>query len=333
MELSEKKVIFSGIQPTGTFTLGNYLGALQNWVKMQDEFSCIYCVVDLHSLTVRQEPKQLRENILNAFALLLAVGIDPAKSTPFIQSHVAAHSELAWLLDCYIPFGELSRMTQFKDKSATHPDNINTGLFNYPALMAADILLYQTALVPVGADQKQHLELSRNTAIRFNNIYGDVFTLPEPYISQETGRVMNLQEPQKKMSKSEGNAKSYISILDPPETIVKKFKSAVTDSDNEIAYREGKDGINNLLTIYSAVAGVSIEQAVAEFSGRGYGDFKQAVGTAVAEHLRPVQQNFARLSADKAYLEEVYKAGASRAAERGVKTLQRAYKEVGLVAY
>jgi len=327
----QKKTIFSGIQPTGTFTLGNYLGALQNWVKLQDEYRCIYCVVDLHSLTVRQEPKELRENTLSALALLLSVGIDPAKSVLFVQSHQPAHAELNWLLACYVPYGELSRMTQFKDKSAVHVDNINAGLFTYPVLMAADILLYGTDLVPVGADQKQHLELSRNTAIRVNNIYGDVFTVPEPYISKEVGRVMSLQDPTKKMSKSDTNAKSYISVLDKPEVIVKKFKSAVTDSGSEIVFGEGKDGINNLLTIYSAVTGLSVAEAQSKFAGKGYGDFKLAVGEAVAEHLRPIQEEYARISADKAYLEQVYKAGAANAGEMSRRILQKIYKKVGLL--
>jgi len=327
----QKKIIFSGIQPTGTFTLGNYLGALQNWVKLQDEYRCIYCVVDLHSLTVRQEPKELRENTLSALALLLAMGIDPTKSVLFVQSHQPAHAELNWLLNCFVPYGELTRMTQFKDKSAVHQDNINAGLFTYPVLMAADILLYGTDLVPVGADQKQHLELSRITAIRVNNIYGNVFTVPEPYIPKEAGRVMSLQDPTKKMSKSDTNSKSYISILDKPETIVKKFKSAVTDSGSEIVFGQGKEGINNLLTIYSAVTGLSIPQAEAEFAGKGYGDFKLAVGQAVAEHLRPMQEEYDRVSGDKAYLEQVYKAGAQRAGEMSRRILQKMYKKVGLI--
>ena len=331
MSNEQKKIIFSGIQPTGTFTLGNYLGALQNWVKLQDEYRCIYCVVDLHSLTVRQEPKELRENTLSALALLLAMGIDPTKSVLFVQSHQPAHAELNWLLNCFVPYGELTRMTQFKDKSAVHQDNINAGLFTYPVLMAADILLYGTDLVPVGADQKQHLELSRNTAIRVNNIYGNVFTVPEPYIPKEAGRVMSLQDPTKKMSKSDTNSKSYISILDKPETIVKKFKSAVTDSGSEIVFGQGKEGINNLLTIYSAVTGLSIPQAEAEFAGKGYGDFKLAVGQAVAEHLRPMQEEYDRVSADKAYLEQVYKAGAQRAGEMSRRILQKMYKKVGLI--
>jgi tryptophanyl-tRNA synthetase len=329
--VSKKKIIFSGIQPTGVFTLGNYLGALVNWVRMQDEFNCLFSVVDLHSLTVRCEPKELRENTLRSLSLLLACGIDPEKSVLFIQSHVHTHAEMAWLLGCYVPFGELSRMTQFKDKSQTHADNINAGLFSYPALMAADILLYGADLVPVGADQKQHLELTRNTAIRFNHIYGDVFRVPEPYIPKETGRIMSLSDPLKKMSKSDANPKSFVSILDPPETIVKKFKSAVTDSETEIAFREGKDGINNLLTIYSAVTGISIKQAEEEFSGKGYGDFKLAVGNAVAEHLRPLQENFARYHNDRAYLLQCYKSGAEKALNISRRTLQKVYKKVGMI--
>lgn len=327
-----KKIIFSGIQPTGVFTLGNYLGALQNWVKMQDEFRCVYSVVDLHSLTIRQEPGDLRANTLSALALLLACGIDPEKSILFVQSHVHTHAELCWLLDCYIPYGELGRMTQFKDKSAVHTDNINAGLFNYPALMAADILLYMADLVPVGADQKQHLELSRNTAIRFNHVYGNTFRVPEPYIPKEGGRVMSLQDPTKKMSKSDSNPKGFISILDKPETIVKKFKSAVTDSEAEVAYREGKDGINNLLTIYSLVSGVSIPDAEKQFAGKGYGDFKLTVGEAVAEHLRPVRERYETMIADKAYLAECYRKGAEKALALSTRTLKKAYKKVGLLA-
>jgi len=327
----KRKIIFSGIQATGVFTLGNYLGALKNWVKMQDDYSCVYSVVDLHSLTVRQDPAELRENTLRAFALLVACGVDPEKSVLFIQSHVHTHAELCWLLDCYIPYGELSRMTQFKDKSAVHTDNINAGLFNYPALMAADILLYMTDLVPVGADQKQHLELSRNTAERFNGIYGEVFRVPEPYIPKEGGRVMSLADPLKKMSKSDANPKGFISILDKPETIVKKFKSAVTDSEAEVLFREGKDGINNLLAIYALITGQTVTDAENQFAGKGYGDFKLAVGEAVAEHLRPVRERFDQVYADRAYLGECYRAGANRALELSARTLQKVYKKVGLL--
>ncbi len=331
-EANKKKVIFSGIQPTGVFTLGNYLGALQNWVKLQDEYNCVYSVVDLHSLTIRQDPKELRANSLRALALLMACGIDPEKSILFLQSHAHTHAELAWVLDCYIPFGELSRMTQFKDKSQRHPDNINAGLFNYPALMAADILAYNADLVPVGADQKQHLELTRDVAIRFNGIYGDTFVVPEPYIPKEAGRIMSLADPTRKMSKSDENPKAYISILDEPSVVVKKIKSAVTDSEGEVAYREGKDGINNLLTIYSACSGITIPEAEKEFAGKGYGEFKLAVAEAVNTRLQPVREEYARLIEDKAYLTQVYQQGAERALAISSRVLAKVYKKVGLVA-
>ncbi len=331
-ETTKKKVIFSGIQPTGIFTLGNYLGALQNWVKLQDEYNCVYSVVDLHSLTVRQDPKELRANTLSSLALLLACGIDPEKSVVFLQSHVHTHAELAWVLDCYIPFGELSRMTQFKDKSQRHPENINAGLFNYPALMAADILAYNADLVPVGADQKQHLELTRNVAIRFNGIYGNTFVVPDPYIPKEGGRIMSLADPTKKMSKSDDNPKAFISILDQPNAVVKKIKSAVTDSEAEVAYREGKDGINNLLTIYSACSGISVAQAEKEFAGVGYGDFKLAVAEAINTRLQPVREEYTRLINDKAYLTQCYQQGAERALAISSRILAKVYKKIGLVA-
>ena len=272
---AKKQIVFSGIQPTsGSFTLGNYLGAVKNWGKLQDDYNCIYCIVNQHAITVRQNPQDLKKNTLSAYALMLACGIDPEKSIAFIQSHVKTHAELAWVLNCYTQFGELSRMTQFKDKSAKHADNINAGLFTYPSLMAADILLYQTNLVPVGNDQKQHLELSRDIANRFNGLYGNTFAVPEPYIPKTAARIMSLADPTKKMSKSDENAKATVFVLDEPGTIVKKFKSAVTDSDMEVAYREGKDGINNLMSIYSAVTGLTLEQIEADFAGKGYGDFK-----------------------------------------------------------
>ncbi len=332
METGPKKIIFSGIQPTGVFTLGNYLGALQNWVRLQEDYRCVYSVVDLHAITIRKEPKELREDTMRAYALLLACGIDPEKSVLFVQSHVPAHAQLAWLLGCYVPYGELSRMTQFKDKSARHPENINAGLFTYPVLQVADILLYQADLVPVGEDQKQHLELSRNTAIRFNGIYGDTFVVPEALIPAEGGRVMSLADPAKKMSKSDTNPRAFISILDSPDTIVKKFKSAVTDSGTEVVYRDGKDGINNLLIIYSLCAGVSVAEAEARFAGKGYGAFKQTVGEAVAEHLRPVRERYEALSADKTYLASLCRQGAERAQAIAARTLAKAYKKVGLVA-
>lgn len=327
----KKKIIFSGIQPTGVMTLGNYLGAVKNWVKLQEDYDCIYSVVNMHAITVRQDPKALRENTLRAFALLLACGLDPEKCLMFIQSHVKTHAELSWVLGCHTQFGELSRMTQFKDKSQRNADNINAGLFTYPVLMAADILLYQADMVPVGADQKQHLELSRDIAMRFNNLYGNTFRVPEPYIPENGARIMSLAEPQKKMSKSDDNQNAFIAILDSEDTIIKKFKRAVTDSDMEVAYREGKDGINNLMTIYSAVTGKNYPEIEREFQGKGYGDFKVAVGQAVADHLRPVRENFERFYADKAYLKEVYTAGAERALRLSGRTLEKVYKKVGFL--
>ncbi|MBC3939409.1 MULTISPECIES: tryptophan--tRNA ligase [Anaerotruncus] len=324
--------IFSGIQPTGIMTLGNYLGAIKNWVALQDEYDCVYSVVNMHAITVRQDPKALRENTLAALALVMACGIDPEKSVLFIQSHVKTHAELSWVLSCNTQFGELSRMTQFKDKSAKHPENVNAGLFTYPVLMAADILLYQADLVPVGIDQKQHLELARNIAQRFNGVYGNVFTLPDGYIPKLAAKVMSLQEPTKKMSKSDDNPKAFIGILDKPETIVKKFRSAVTDSEAEVVCREGKDGINNLLAIYSAVTGRDFPAIEAEFAGRGYGDFKTAVGEAVAETLRPVREQFDRYMADKAFLEECYRKGAARAEAISQRTLDKVYKKIGFLA-
>jgi tryptophanyl-tRNA synthetase len=288
-------------------------------------------VVDLHAITIRHEPKVLRDNTLRAYALLMACGIDLERSVLFVQSHVSAHAELAWLLGCYTPYGELGRMTQFKDKSKAHPENINAGLYTYPVLQVADILLYQAALVPVGEDQRQHLELSRNVAIRFNGIYGDTFVVPEAYIPKEGGKVMSLQEPEKKMSKSDSNPKAYVSVLDPKDTIIKKFKSAVTDSGAEVVYGDGKDGINNLLTIYSLVTDKTIPDAEKEFAGKGYGDFKRAVGEAVASRLGPVQAEFERLMADKAHVESAIKLGAEKASAISARTLQKAYKKVGFL--
>lgn len=327
-----KKIIFSGIQPTGTFTLGNYLGAVKNWVSMQEEYHCCYSVVDMHAITVRQDPKALRENAISAYALLLACGLDPEKSVLFLQSHVPAHAQLAWVLNCYTQFGELSRMTQFKDKSQRHPDNVNAGLFTYPTLMAADILLYQADLVPVGIDQKQHLELTRDIAQRFNGIHGQTFTLPEPYIPKTSAKIMSLQDPTKKMSKSDENPKGFISILDSPESILKKFRSAVTDSEAEVVYREEKDGINNLISIYSAVTGKSYEEIEKEFAGKGYGDFKTAVGEAVAEALRPIRERHAQFMKDRAYLESCWKQGAEKASGIAARTLAKVYKKIGFPA-
>lgn len=329
--MEDKKLIFSGIQPTGTFTLGNYLGAVRNWKPLQDEYNCIYCVVDMHAITVRQDPIKLRQNTLNSYALLMACGIDVEKSILFIQSHVKTHAELNWILCCNTQFGELSRMTQFKDKSQRHPDDINAGLFTYPSLMAADILAYNADLVPVGVDQKQHLELARNIAQRFNQRYGEFFTVPEPYIAEVGAKIMSLQEPTKKMSKSDENPNAVILILDDKDTIIRKCKRAVTDSEAEVVYREGKDGINNLMTIYSTVTGKNFAEIEAEFVGKGYGDFKLAVGEAVADHLEPVRTEFARLIQDKAYLKECYTAGAEKALRYSQRTLSKVYRKVGFV--
>ena len=330
--VNRKQVILSGIQPTGVFTLGNYLGAIKNWVVLQEEYDCAYMIADLHSITVRQEPAKLRQQILSAFATLLACGIDPEKSLTFIQSQVPQHAELAWVLSCYTQFGELSRMTQFKDKSAKHADNVNAGLFTYPALMAADILLYQADLVPVGVDQKQHLEITRDIAVRFNNAYSDTFTLPEPYIPKIGAKIMSLADPTKKMSKSDENVNAVVYILDTKDDIVRKFKRAVTDSDTRVAYGEGKDGVNNLMTIYSCFTGKSFDEIEREFEGKGYGDFKLAVGEVCADELAPVRAEFTRLMADKAYLEEVMKNGADEAAYFARKTLSKVKRKVGFTS-
>lgn len=327
-----KKVILSGIQPTGVFTLGNYLGAIKNWVVLQEEYDCAYMIADLHSITVRQEPAKLRQQILSAFATLLACGIDPQKSLTFIQSHVHQHAELSWVLSCYTQFGELSRMTQFKDKSAKHADNVNAGLFTYPSLMAADILLYQADLVPVGVDQKQHLEITRDIATRFNGIYGNTFTLPEPYIPKMGAKIMSLADPTKKMSKSDENPNGFITILDEPDAIIRKFKRAVTDSDACVRYADGKDGINNLMTIYSIITGKTLGEIEWEFDGKGYGDFKLAVGEVVSDHLKPVREEHKRLMADKAYLQQIYTEGAEKAGRIANRTLSKVYRKVGFVA-
>lgn len=331
MEETSKKRIFSAIQPTNTPHLGNYLGALVNWIKLQDEFDCAYAIADLHSITVRQDPQKLRKQITESFALLLAMGVDPKKSIAFVQGHNPAHAELSWVLSCSTQFGELSRMTQFKDKSEKHPENINAGLFTYPVLMAADILLYQADLVPVGVDQKQHLELTRNVAQRFNSVYGETFVMPEPYIIKTTAKIMSLQDPAKKMSKSDENPNANISILDDRDTVIRKFKRAVTDSDAEICYKEGKDGINNLMSIYSAVTGKEFDEIEREFSGKGYGDFKIAVGEATADMLKPLQENFARIIGDKTYIGDCMREGAEKAYKASRKTLQKVYKKVGFV--
>lgn len=329
-EQIRKKTIFSGIQPTGVFTLGNYIGAVRNWSLLQDEYDCMYCVVDLHALTVRQVPADFRKAQLRALALLLAVGLDPQKAILYFQSHVPAHCELAWLLNCYTYVGELSRMTQFKDKSEKHADNINVGLYDYPVLMAADILLYNADLVPVGVDQKQHIEITRDVAARFNNLYGDTFTVPEPYIPKVGAKIMSLTDPMQKMSKS-GEPNSAVFMLDEPDTIMRKFKRAVTDSGSGIIYSEDKPGVSNLMTIYSVLTGKSLDEVQNECAGMGYGDFKALVGGAVVDTLRPIQDEFKRISADKAYLESVYTAGAQRAAQRAARTLSKVKRKIGLI--
>ena len=326
-----KKRSLSLIQPTSVPTLGNYLGAMRSWPGFQEKFDTIYGVADLHSITVRQDPKKLREQSIQLYAQLIAVGLDPQKSILFIQSHVPQHSQLGWLLNCYTQFGELNRMTQFKDKSQQHADNVNAGLFTYPCLMAADILLYQADIVPVGADQKQHLEITRDIAERFNGIYGNVFTVPEPYLVKSGARVMSLADPTRKMSKSDPNPKGTVYLTDEPSVIMKKFKSAVTDSEMSVRYADGKDGINNLMTIYSAVTGKSFDTIESEFVGRGYGDFKTAVGEAVVAELEPVQKKFKELMNDKAYLQECYTNGAQLAQRLSQRTLDKAMKKIGFL--
>lgn len=324
-----KQIVLSAIQPTGTPTLGNYLGALKNWKNMAEDYECFYAVADLHSITVRPEPALLRRRTLEMYALLLAIGLDPEKNTVFVQSHVNAHAQLAWVLNCYTQFGEAARMTQFKDKSEKHPENVNVGLFSYPTLMAADILLYQADFVPVGADQKQHLEITRDIAERFNGIYGQTFKVPEPFIGKTGANIMSLQEPTKKMSKSDTNAKAFISMLDDADTIVRKVKSAVTDSEARVYYGEGKDGVNNLMGIYSCCTGKDFAEIEQEFAGKGYGDFKAAVAEAIVEELRPVKAEFDRLIADKAYLTACMEDGAKKASYFANKTLRKAMKKVG----
>lgn len=326
-----KKIIFSGIQPSGILTIGNYLGALRNWVSLQDDYDCIYCVVNMHAITVRQVPADLRRHTYEALAVYLAAGIDPEKSIIFVQSHVPAHAELAWVLNCNTMFGELSRMTQFKDKCVKNANNINAGLFTYPTLMAADILLYQAALVPVGQDQKQHVELTRDIAERFNGLYGETFTIPEPYIPKTGMRIMSLSDPGHKMSKSDSNPNSYVAILDGRDDIIKKFKRAVTDSDSCVRYAEGKDGINNLMSIYSCLTGKSFDEIEREFDGHGYGDFKLAVGETTADALAPLREEYARLIADKAYLEQIMKSGAESALRIASRTMRKVYKKTGFV--
>ncbi len=325
----QKKIIFSGMQPSGLITLGNYLGALNNWTKLQDDYNCLYCIVDMHAITVRQDPVKLRKQAKELLLQYLAVGLDPEKSILYYQSHVPQHAELGWILNCYTYMGELNRMTQFKEKSLSHADNINAGLFTYPVLMAADILLYQTDLVPVGEDQRQHLEITRDIAMRFNGIYGDVFKMPEGYIGKVGARIMALQEPTKKMSKSDENKNNTIALLDEPAVIMNKIKRAMTDSDNEVRYSEDKPGIRNLIDIYCAVTSKSIQEAEKEFANTGYGTFKKAVGEAIVANLEPIQQKVKELEKNQDYINDVIKQGAEKASVLAQRTLQKVQKKIG----
>jgi len=328
--LGDKKVIFSGMQPSGYMTLGNYLGALNNWKKLQYEYSCLYCIADMHAITVRQDPVKFRQASKDILMQYIAVGLDPEANIIYYQSHVHEHAELSWILNCYTYMGELSRMIQFKEKSQKHSDNVNAGLFDYPVLMAADILLYQTDLVPVGEDQRQHLELTRDIAERFNSIYGDVFTVPEGYIGKVGARIMALQDPTKKMSKSDENKNNTIAVMDDPAVIMSKFKKAVTDSENEVRYDpENKPGVSNLLGIYSAVTGKAIPECEKEFSMCGYGNFKTSVGEAVVANIEPIQKKFAELKNNKDYIENVIKNNTERASAIASKTLAKVRRKVG----
>ena len=329
METQEKKRIYSAMQPSGMITLGNFLGALNNWNQMQEEYDCIFCVANMHAITVRQDPAELRKRCRDLITQFIAVGLDPEKNIIYYQSHVPAHAQLGWILDCYTYMGELSRMTQFKDKSAKHADNINAGLFTYPSLMAADILLYQTDLVPVGEDQRQHLEITRDIAERFNGLYGETFRIPEAYIGKVGARVMALQDPTKKMSKSDENKNNTIAILDDPAVIMNKVKRAVTDSENEVRFAEEKPGISNLLSIYSGVTGKTIAEAEKEFAGVGYGAFKNAVGEAVVAKLEPIQKNFKDLQNNKDYLDAIIKEGTQKAERIANRTLDKVQKKIG----
>lgn len=327
--LDGKKTLFSGMQATGNLTLGNYLGALKNWVSIADEYQTFYCVVDMHSITVRQDPAELRKRARNLLTLYIAAGLDPEKNCIYYQSHVSGHAELSWILSCFTYMGELNRMTQFKDKAAKHADNINAGLFTYPVLMAADILLYQADVVPVGIDQMQHLELTRDIAIRFNNLYGDVFTIPEAYLGKAGAKIMSLQDPTKKMSKSDENLNGSIYLMDDTDTIIRKFKRAVTDSEACVRYSDDQPGIKNLIDIYCATTGKTPQEIEREFDGKGYGDFKLAVGEAVADLLKPLQDRYADLSKDKAYIDRVIKENAEKASYYSTKTLRKVQKKIG----
>lgn len=327
--LDGKKSLFSGMQATGTLHIGNYLGALKNWVEFEDAYESFYCVVDMHSITIRQDPAELRRKARALLTLYIAAGLNPDKNCIYYQSHVSAHAELSWILNCFTYMGELNRMTQFKDKAAKHTDNINAGLYTYPVLMAADILLFQSDIVPVGQDQKQHVEITRDIAERFNAIYGDIFTIPEPYIAKTGAKIMSLQEPDKKMSKSDENINANIYLMDDPDTIIRKFKKAVTDSDNEICYADDKPGIKNLIDIYGLATGKSVDETVKEFAGKGYGDFKLAVGEAVAGMLKPIQDRFAELNKDKEYIDGIIKKNAEKADYYANKTLRKVQKKIG----
>ncbi len=327
----EQKVCFSGVQPSGNLTIGNYLGAIKNFAEFSQQYKTFYCVVDEHAITVRQNPADLRRRTYETLALYMACGLDPEKNTLYVQSMVHEHAELAWLLNCFTMFGELSRMTQFKDKSAKHADNINAGLFTYPVLMAADILLFQTDVVPVGIDQKQHVELCRDIANRLNQIYPDLFTVPEPIMAKSGKKIMSLAEPTKKMSKSDENSNAVVYILDDKDTIIRKFKRAVTDSEAEVRFAEEKPGVSNLMTIYSCFTGKNYDEIEREFAGKGYGDFKLAVGEVTADALAPVQARFAELMADKAGLEAQMKRGAEEASYYARRTLSKIQKKLGFV--
>lgn len=330
-----KPIVLSGCQPSGQLTIGNYMGALRQWVEMQDDNDCLYMLVDLHAITVRQDPKALHEACLDGLALYVACGIDPQKSTIFLQSHVPEHAQMAWIMNCYTQMGELNRMTQFKDKSAKNITNINVGLYSYPALQAADILLYQANKVPVGEDQKQHLELTRDIATRFNNLYGEVFTLPDPYIPEFGARIMSLQDPAKKMSKSDDNPNNFVGLLEDPKKVAKKIKRAVTDSDEQarIYYDTSeKAGVSNLLTLLSCATGKSVEQLVPEYEDKMYGHLKTDVADAVVALLEPIQARYHALREDRAHLNELMRDGATRASERAAKTLASAYEAVGFIA-
>lgn len=323
------KVLFSGMQATGNLTLGNYLGALKNWLTLCDEYQCFYSVVDLHSITVRQDPAELRKRARNLLTLYIAAGLDPEKNCLYYQSHVSGHAELSWILNCFTYMGELNRMTQFKDKAAKHADNINAGLFTYPVLMAADILLYQSDVVPVGKDQLQHLEITRDIAQRFNGVYGDVFTIPEPYIGKSGAKIMSLQDPSKKMSKSDENPNASIYLMDDPDTIIRKFKRAVTDSEACVRYSEKQPGIMNLIDIYCACTGKTPAETEKEFDGKGYGDFKIAVGEAVVDVLKPLQERYEDLTKNKDYIDKIIKENGEKANYYALKTLRKVQKKVG----